>query len=34
MLIDVAVSGERNVTKQEAVKVLKYKGFIREIQRM
>jgi len=26
MLIDVAISGERNVTKKEAEKILKYKG--------
>jgi hypothetical protein len=34
MLIDVAVTGERNVIKKEAEKILKYKDFIREIQRI
>ena len=34
MLIDVAVSGDRNVTKKEAEKILKYKDFTIETQRM
>jgi len=34
MLIDVAISGDRNVIKKEAEKILKYKGLTREIQRM
>jgi len=34
MLIDVAISGYRNVTKKEAEKILKYKDFTIEIQRM
>jgi hypothetical protein len=34
MLIDVAITGDRNVIKKEAVKVLKYKDFIIEIQGM
>jgi hypothetical protein len=34
MLIDVAVPGDRNVIKKEPEKILKYKAFIREIQRM
>jgi len=33
MLIDVAISGDRNVTKKEA-EILKYKDFILEIQHM
>ena len=33
MLIDVAISGDKNVIKKEAEKILKYKGII-EIQRM
>jgi hypothetical protein len=32
MLIDVAVSGERNVIKKEAEKILKYKDLKIEIQ--
>jgi hypothetical protein len=32
MLIDVAISGDRNVIKKEAEKVLKYKDLIVEIQ--
>ena len=32
MLIDVAISGERNVIKKEAGKVLKYKDLLVEIQ--
>jgi hypothetical protein len=34
MLIDAAIPGERNVIKKEAEKILKYKDFITEIQRM
>jgi hypothetical protein len=34
MLIDVAISGDRNVVKKEAVKILKYKDLTIEIQRM
>jgi len=34
ILIDVAIPGDRNVIKKEAVKVLKYKDLIIEIQRM
>jgi len=34
MLIDVAVSGDRNVIKKEAEKILKYKDLTTEIQRM
>jgi hypothetical protein len=34
MLIDVAISGERNVIKKEAEKILKYKDITIEIQRM
>ena len=34
LLIDVAVPGRRNVIKKEAEKILKYKDFITEIQRM
>jgi hypothetical protein len=34
MLIDVAISGDRNVTKKEAEKILKYKDLTMEIQRM
>ena len=34
MLIDVAISGDRNVTKKEAEKILKYKDLTTEIQRM
>ena len=34
MLIDVAISGERNVIKKEAEKILKYKDLTIEIQRM
>jgi hypothetical protein len=33
MLIDIAVSGDKNVIKKEAEKILKYKGII-EIQCM
>jgi len=34
MLIDVAISGGRNVIKKEAEKILKYKDLTTEIQRM
>ena len=34
MLIDVAISGDRNVIKQEAEMSLKYKDLTVEIQRM
>jgi len=34
MLIDVAISGDRNVIKKEAWKILKYKDLTTEIQRM
>jgi hypothetical protein len=34
MLIDVAISGDRNVIKKEAKKILKYKDLTVEIQRM
>jgi len=34
MLIDVAISGDRNVIIKEAEKILKYKEFTIEIQRM
>ena len=34
MLIDVAVSGDRNVIKREAEMILKYKDLTIEIQRM
>jgi len=34
MLIDVAISGNRNVIKKEAEKILKYKDLPTEIQRM
>jgi len=34
MLIDVAISGERNVIKKEAKKILKYKDLTMEIQLM
>jgi hypothetical protein len=34
MLIDVAISGERNVIKKEAEKILKYEDLTIEIQRM
>ena len=32
--VDVAIPGDRNVIKKEAVKILKYKDLIIEIQRM
>jgi hypothetical protein len=34
MLIDVAISGDRNVIKKEVGKILKYKDLTIEIQRM
>jgi archaellin len=34
MLINVAISEDRNVIKKEAVKILKYKDLTTEIQRM
>jgi len=34
MLIDVAISGDTNVTVKEAEKILKYKDLTIEIQRM
>jgi len=34
MLTDVAISGEKNLIKKEAEKILKYKGLTIEIQRM
>jgi hypothetical protein len=34
MLIDVAISGDRNVIKKEAENILKYKNLTIEIQRM
>jgi hypothetical protein len=34
MLIDAATSGDRNVIKKEAEKILKYKDLTIEIQRM
>jgi len=34
MVIDVAVSGHRNVIKKEAEKILKYKNLTIEMQRM
>ena len=34
MLRDVAISGDRNVIKKEAEKILKYKDLTIEIQRM
>ena len=34
MLIDVAISGDRNVIKKEAEKILKYKNLTIEIQRV
>ena len=34
MLIDVAITGDRNVTKKEAEKILKYKDLITKIQGM
>jgi hypothetical protein len=34
MLIDVAISGDRNVIRKEVEKILKYKDLTIEIQRM
>ena len=34
MLVDVAISGDRNVIKKEAEKILKYEDLTIEIQRM
>ena len=34
MLIDVAISGDRNVIKKEAEKILKYKDLTEDIERM
>jgi len=34
ILIDVAISGDRNVMKQGSEKILKYKDLVTEIQRM
>jgi hypothetical protein len=34
MIIDVAISGDRNVIKKEAEKIFKYKDLTIEIQRM
>jgi len=34
MLMDVAISGDRNVIKKEVEKILKYKDLTIEIQRM
>jgi hypothetical protein len=34
MLIDVAISGDRNMIKTEAEKILKYRDLTIEIQRM
>ena len=34
VLIDVAISGDRNVIKKEAEKILKYKDLVTEIQCM
>jgi len=34
MLIDVAISGDRNVIKKEAEKIIKYKDLTIEIKRM
>jgi hypothetical protein len=34
MVIDVAISGDRNVIKKEAKKILKYKDLTTAIQRM
>jgi len=34
MLVDVAISGDRNVIKKEAEKILRYKDLTIEIQRM
>ena len=34
MLVEVAISGDRNVIKKETEKILKYKNLTKEIQRM
>jgi len=34
MLIDVAISGDRNVIKKEAEKILRYKDLTIQVQRM
>jgi hypothetical protein len=34
MLIDIAISGDRNMIKKEAQKILKYKDLTMEIRRM
>jgi hypothetical protein len=34
VLIDVAISGDRNIVKKETEKILKYKDLIIEIQPM
>jgi hypothetical protein len=34
MLLDVAIPGDRNVIQKETEKILKYKDFTIEIQRM
>jgi len=34
MLVDIAISGDRNVIKKETEKILKYEDLIMEIQRM
>ena len=34
MLIDVLISGDRNVIKKEAENIIKYEGFKAEIQLM
>ena len=34
MLIDVGISGDRNMIKKEAEKIIKYIGLTIEIQRM
>ena len=34
MLIDVAISGDRNVVTREAEKILKYKDLTIDVQRM
>jgi hypothetical protein len=34
VLIDVAISGDRNVVKKDAEKILKYKDLVIEIQRI
>jgi hypothetical protein len=34
LIIDIAISGDRNVMKKEAEKVLKYKDLTLEIERM